>query len=72
MKSREEIWQLYQLSRTSMATFDAQTLISSIASKVQRSFMSSIVLFLSQVARASGTRSRSLLNLTTRIHFRPR
>ena len=38
VKSREEIWQLYQLSRTSMATFDAQTLISSIASKVQEVF----------------------------------
>ena len=38
VKSREEVWQLYQLSRTSMATFDAQTLISSIASKVQEVF----------------------------------
>ena len=38
VKSREEVWQLYQLSRTSMATFDSQTLISSIASKVQEVF----------------------------------
>lgn len=38
VKSREEVWQLYQLSRTSMATFDAQTLISSIASNVQEVF----------------------------------
>ena len=38
VKSREEIWKLYQLSRTSMATVDAQTLISSIASKVQEVF----------------------------------
>ncbi|HMH05929.1 MAG TPA: ATP-binding protein [Terriglobales bacterium] len=38
VKSRAEIWRLYQLSRTSIATFDAQTLISSIASKVQDVF----------------------------------
>jgi two-component system sensor histidine kinase KdpD len=38
VKSQEEIWKLYQLSRASMATSDAQTLISSIASRVQEVF----------------------------------
>jgi len=38
VKSQEEIWKLYQLSRTSMATSDPQTLISSIASRVQEVF----------------------------------
>ncbi len=38
VKSREEIWKLYQLSRKSIATFDPQTLISSIAPRVQEVF----------------------------------
>ncbi len=38
VKSREDIWKLYQLSRTSMANLDPETLISSIARKVQDVF----------------------------------
>jgi len=38
VKSREEIWKLYQLSQTSIAAFDPQTLISSLAPKIQQVF----------------------------------
>jgi len=38
VKSRADIWKLYQLSRTSMATLDSETLIASIAHKVQDVF----------------------------------
>lgn len=38
VKSREEIWKLYQLSQTSIAAFDPETLISSLAPKIQEVF----------------------------------
>jgi two-component system sensor histidine kinase KdpD len=38
VKSREEIWKLYQLSRTSSAALDPKTLISAIAPKIQEVF----------------------------------
>ena len=37
-KSRQDIWKLYQLSRSSIATLDPETLISSIANKVSEVF----------------------------------
>ena len=38
VKSREEIWKLYQLSRTSSAALDPKTLIMAIAPKIQEVF----------------------------------
>ena len=38
VKSREEIWKLYQLSQTSIAALDPHTLISSLAPKIQEVF----------------------------------
>jgi len=38
VKSREEIWKLYQLSQASIAACDPQTLISSLAPKIQEVF----------------------------------
>lgn len=38
VKSQEEIWKLYQLSRTSSAALDPKTLISAIAPKIQDVF----------------------------------
>ena len=38
VKSREEIWKLYQLSQTSIAAFDPHALISSLAPKIQEVF----------------------------------